>query len=277
MRCEEARGLLHSYVDDELTAEEAMGLEAHLLDCRECSAEYQALRMVVDTVRGAKPVYRPPEGARWKVVTLVEAHYRRRRALGWFSAAAACIFVAAGVSLALRAHRAAPFEHFVSLAAGAHHQFTRGALELDIRSEDGPAVAAWLGERLPLKVALPRYPVRPEAEQRYSLTGARVLPFQDHTAGYVAYQMRGKPISLLMTSASEVIPSGGQVFRSGVLSFHFLSREGLQLITWVDRGFTYALVSDLQVAGAASCIVCHGRDEERPKFEGLVPSPGRGP
>jgi hypothetical protein len=36
-----------------------------------------------------------------------------------------------------------------------------------------------------------------------------------------------------------------------------------------DRGLNYARVSDLNVKGAESCMICHGEEGERRKFEGL--------
>lgn len=271
MSCEESRGLLHAYVDGELSASESLALEAHIVDCASCAAEYRELRLVVDTVRGATPIYEAPPGGRSKIESLLVRH-RRRRLLGRLAwGIAGCVLL---VSLALvqRAGSAGPFEEFAEMAADVHRRYASGALALDLRSEDGPAVSAWLGERLPFQITLPRYPTQPGAEKRYTLVGARLLPFDHHSLAYVAYMMKGEPISLLITSSALVAPTGGQVYHSGGLKFHFLSRNGQRLIAWSDRGLSYALVSSVQASGAASCVVCHGGETERPKFEKLVPS-----
>jgi anti-sigma factor RsiW len=205
------------------------------------------------------------------VERLLARHRRRRllRGLAWGSAA--CVLLVS-IFLVRQAGSAEPFEQFAELAVDAHRRYTSGTLALDLSSEDGPAVSAWLGDRLPFQITLPRYPAQPGAEKRYTLVGARLLPFDHHSLAYVAYKMKGEPISLLITSSASVSPSGGQVYRSGGLRFHFLSRNGQRLIAWSDRGLSYALVSSVQASGAASCVVCHGGEGERPKFEGLVPS-----
>jgi hypothetical protein len=65
------------------------------------------------------------------------------------------------------------------------------------------------------------------------------------------------------------MPSRGESYQSGGLTFYFSSEEGLRIITWRDKGLTYAQVSDLDVKGAESCAICHGGTEDRRKFEGL--------
>jgi mono/diheme cytochrome c family protein len=78
-----------------------------------------------------------------------------------------------------------------------------------------------------------------------------------------------KPISLLISSSSRIMPSGGESYHSGGLTFYFSAEPGLRIITWKDKGLTYAQVSDLDVQGAESCAICHGAEGERRKFEGL--------
>jgi hypothetical protein len=43
------------------------------------------------------------------------------------------------------------------------------------------------------------------------------------------------------------------------------------VITWSDRGLTYALVSDLDERGQQSCIVCHEGTKDRDFIEPLKP------
>ena len=86
---------------------------------------------------------------------------------------------------------------------------------------------------------------------------------------YLAYEMDRKPISLLISSSDRVVLAGAESYQSGGLNFYFSTEEGLRIITWKDKGLTYAQVSDLNVKGAESCAICHSAESERPKFEGL--------
>lgn len=113
----------------------------------------------------------------------------------------------------------------------------------------------------------------PGGQKPYRLVGARLLDYSNQAAVFLAYRMQGRPISLLLSSAPQAAPAGGERRRSRQLMFHFSRRQGLEVIWWSDRGVHYALVSE--VAGAQSCVICHGSAAERAVIEGLRPE-GRG-
>jgi hypothetical protein len=142
-------------------------------------------------------------------------------------------------------------------------------LPLEVRSEAPADVSRFFEGRVPFHLTLPDYPVGPGETKPYRLVGGRLVAFDGDYAAYVAYHMDERPISLLVTAAERVRPEGGETLVSGGLTFHIESVAGLKVITWTDKGLTYALASDLAVAGNRSCMVCHGSAEERRKLEGL--------
>jgi hypothetical protein len=101
--------------------------------------------------------------------------------------------------------------------------------------------------------------------------GARLVGYNGGYAAYVAYQMQKRPISLVVTSEAAAQPSGGEEIASKGLTFHYDSIQGLKVITWSDRGLTYALVSDLEERGQQSCIVCHQGTKDQDFIESLKP------
>ncbi len=268
MICREARARIHPYVDGELGTEDQLALEGHLLACRTCRAEYDSVRQVVDTLRGSKPLYPEPPSLRLKVRTILELdrskHSRRTRLrAALMSAAFAATLVVALFLPTLRGQR------FTSFAAGTHLRYAQGLMPLGVVSEEPEAVSRWLHSHLPFHLALPDYPAEFGKRKSYSLVGARLLKFEGNEVAYLAYTMEKRPISLLVTQNASVIPSRGEIYQSGKLTFHLSSERGLKLISWRDRGLSYALVSDVQVNGAQSCIVCHGSAAEREKFQNL--------
>jgi anti-sigma factor RsiW len=178
-------------------------------------------------------------------------------------AAAAIVLVA--VILSTSATGRSKFEKF---AAQSHLRYGRGVLKLDVGSQSPEVVSAWLEPRVPFRLQLPNYP-EGGARKRYSLAGARLMRFGGEEVAYLAYEMDRKPISLLISSSERVMPSAGEGYRSGGLTFYFSSHDGYRVITWTDKGLTYAQVSDLDVKGAESCVICHGAEADRGKFEGL--------
>jgi anti-sigma factor RsiW len=268
--CQDHQAQLHAYLDGEMAARERVALEAHLLECKECERAFAAAREVVDVVRGAGPLYEAPEGG---VDRLREA---LRRAPGaesnrgsrwrWAAAAAAALVAILPFSFQKQVEAGG----FATFAADSHLRYVQGLSPLDVRSSDASEVSRWMSARLPFHLELPEYPQDGGGPKPYHLEGARVMQFDNVDIAYLAYQMDNRPISLLIASAAGAQPSGDQIHRSGNLDFHFKSDRGLQLITWRDKGLVYALASDIQSAGAQSCIICHGSAEERRKFESLT-------
>lgn len=268
--CRESRERIPLYIDNELSPSELIEFERHLVDCARCRAEYEDARAVTDAIRGAHPVYELPVDAAQRGRAVLERveHSRRSR---WLAIAAALTVAVATGALALIASWRDRTPEFPAFAAGVHLRYARATLPLDIVSSDPDTLSRWLRKRLPFHVDLPDYPVAPGAAKPYKLVGARLLQFGGGQAGYLAYEMAGKPISLLVASAPQAAPAGGDTYRSGRLRFHFYQRDGLEMISWADRGLYYCLASEIRETGARSCIVCHGGAGERRLFENLTP------
>ena len=79
--------------------------------------------------------------------------------------------------------------------------------------------------------------------------------------------------SLIVASAVLAHPEGGEVVKFRTLEFHEQAVQGLKVITWTDKGLTYALASDVSVRNEQSCMVCHGSPKDRPLIEGFSERP----
>lgn len=263
MNCSEVKPRVALYVDRELTGAEALDFEAHLTECVECRLAYDDLRVTVDSLRGARPLYEVPGesfSAVQEMLTRWETRQRQRR---WVpAAAAAAVLMAVAITWAWAGRTG--YEKF---AAQTHRNYALGAFPLDVASDQPQVVSHWLEPRVPFHLQLPNYPEG--GPKRYTLAGARLMQYRGEDVAFVAYEMDRKPISLLISSSSRIVPTGRESYQSGGLTFHFTSEDGFRIITWKDRGLTYAQVSDLDVKGAESCVICHGAEGERRKFEDL--------
>jgi anti-sigma factor RsiW len=261
--CEEIRPRIALYVDHELSGAEALAFEAHLTECVECRHAYDDLRETVDAVRAARPLYETPEHSEGVIEELVGEWERRQRRRWWIPAAAVAAVLVV-VAIATISNVRPEYESF---AARAHRDYARGAFPLDVASSQPQVVSDWLRPRVPFHLKLPNYPA--DGRKRYALLGARLMQFRGEDVAFLAYEMDRKPISLMISSSPRIQPSGSESYQSGGLNFYFSSEQGLRIMTWKDRGLTYAQVSDLNVKGAESCVICHGAEGERPRFEGL--------
>ena len=114
---ERVAGLLSAYIDDEVTADERLLVERHLVDCARCTQELETLRQTVSWLRAMPPVAVPrPLTLRMEDVGLSPAEPPRRRS--WWQAVAAPVWVGAAAALAcvllvgggLLLNRAAPVQ-----------------------------------------------------------------------------------------------------------------------------------------------------------------------
>jgi anti-sigma factor (TIGR02949 family) len=277
--CDSLRRLISPYIDGELVGEDRSAFEAHVASCPDCSRSLEQERTVVRAVRASLPLYKAPRELRARVDGLVRAP-PALPARSWIPAglAAAAVIATLGVLLGDGLVRRAaparqPASEFAALATDTHLRYARGQLPLEVETDRPESVSRWFSGRVPFHLTLPDYPVGPGERKFYRLEGGRLVSFKDDYAAYVAYRMEGQPVSLLVTSAERVRPAGGELVRSGALTFHLESLAGLTVITWSDKGLTYALASGVAVGGARSCLVCHGSPEERHRIEAFPQPP----
>jgi anti-sigma factor RsiW len=160
---------------------------------------------------------------------------------------------------------------FALMAAESHLRHIRGQLPLEIESSNPQQISEWFTNKVGFNVKLPSYQESSGQEILYALEGARLVSFQNDYAAYVSYHMKDRLISLVITSELLAHPSGGEEIASRGLRFHYNAIDGLKVITWSDRGLTYALVSDLEERGQQSCFVCHQGTKDQDFIEPLKP------
>lgn len=297
-RCDDIRGRIGFYLDEELGAEERERFEAHVSACAACRTELDAERVFLERVRTSGPLYTAseelrdrvsdivadvappfvaPRALRDRVDEIVNGRERpnRRRMLLALAASIVAVTVATALWLAAphgsRPASGSPSE-FALMAVDVHQRYVRGSLPLEIATASPIAISHWFSGKVPFGLELPNYQEASGQDRLYELEGARLVGFNNDYAAYVAYQMGARPISLVVTSSRVATASGGEEIASKGLTFHFDVIDGLKVITWTDRGLTYALVSDLEERGQQSCVVCHQGTRDRDFIEGLKPA-----
>lgn len=274
--CAAFRQWVTAYVDGELVGEDRAAFGSHLAACPVCRRLFEEEQAVVAQLRSAQPPHEAPAALRSRVLALLAADRATPR-LPWMAGLAAVLLVAAiGASVIAgrsRPTKLEPTSDLAAFAADTHLRYARGQLPLEVSTERPEQLSSFFAGRVPFRLALPDYPVGPGEQKFYRLEGGRLVSFKKDYAAYVAYRMDGEPLSLLVTSSSQVVPRGGEVVTSGSLTFHLEEVSGLQVITWSDKGLTYALASDTSVSGARSCMVCHGSPEERRLIRGFPKRP----
>ena len=276
------------YLDNELQGDERATVEAHLSDCESCAAIFTRELNFLNAVRESGPLHVASPELRAKVeASLSDGHSAGTPALRetatrshryrWLIATAAGLAVLLFPVLVWRLVRQSDPpsisrpSSFALMAAETHLRHLRGQLPLEMETANPREVSLWFANKVNFSVQLPNYQESSGQDKLYTLEGARLVGYQNDYAAYVAYRMKDRPISLVITSDSVAHPSGGEEIASKGLKFHYNAIDGLKVITWSDRGLTYALVSDLDERGQQSCIVCHEGTKDHDFIEPLKP------
>jgi anti-sigma factor RsiW len=285
------------YLDDELHDHELSDFEQHLVGCPDCRSLCEQERCIIESVRAARPLYTAPPELRNRIAGLLEhapepyvassplrdrvrqivgfdqraaaPRFTFPRMLAWASVIAMFLF---GGYWMLQPRQATPSpSEFALMAVDTHSRRIRNQLPLEIETVSPAEISDWFSGKVPFSLKLPTYQENSGQEKLYHLEGARLVGFKNDYAAFVAYRMRNRPITLVVTSNRVAMPSGGEEIPSKGLKFHYDAINGLKVITWADRGLTYALVSDLEERGQQSCIVCHEGTRDRDFIEDLKP------
>jgi anti-sigma factor RsiW len=287
------------YLDDELQGDERVDFENHLDNCEQCASILKNERRFLDVIREARPLYESSAELRARVRHLLgdsapapaapdRLRRRIRRSLEQVTqtrpkvlsvravlvGSASILLLIAGMFLINKERPLARItrpSEFALMAAETHLRHLRGQLPLEINTATPQQISAWFHDKLPFAVQLPNYQELSGQKKLYELEGARLVGFNNDYAAYVAYRMSERPISLVITSDRVAIPAGGEEIQAKGLTFHYNSIDGLKVITWSDRGLTYALVSDLEERGQQSCVVCHHGNKDQDFIEPLKP------
>jgi len=271
--CDDIRGRLTLYLDDELRGDERAAIEAHLSECESCAAIFARELNFLTAVRESAPLHVAPPELRIRIQKIVreqvsgvaakERPPRRASRLSWLVAAAAALLLLLLPVVVWRVVKQTDTPEirqpssFALMAADTHLRHVRGQLPLETESDNPQQISSWFLNKVKFSVQLPNYQESSGQDKLYTLEGARLVGYEKDYAAYVAYRMKDRPISLVITSGSVAISSGGEEIPARGLRFHYNAIDGLKVLTWSDRGLTYALVSDLEERGQQSCIVCH--------------------
>lgn len=277
--CEHIRRRLNLYLDNELLGDDRVAVEIHLRECEACAAIFDREQSFISAIRECGPLHTASPELHARVEQNLKGSEPDTRSvsrsrLTWGLAIAATLLVLVLPVVIWRTMRRSDnptVSSFALMAADHHLRRTRGQLPLEVETARSQEISDWFANKVNFSVKLPNYQESSGQEKLYELEGARLVGYKDDYAAYVAYSMKHRPISLVITSDSVVKPSGGEEIVARGLRFHYNAIHGLKVLTWSDRGLTYALVSDLEERGQQSCIVCHEGTKDQDLIAPLKP------
>jgi mycothiol system anti-sigma-R factor len=257
VNCEEIANLMDGYLDGELDPVTSQKIEHHLRDCRKCEEAFEAHSALAHAISRGTRYYKAPIALRQRVQSSLRETIGARAARGaaqenqlvvprpraerrsivsdlpwnWLALAAAIVFGAIIVSGLFPRLRAPNADQFLATQLIASHVRSLMADHLtDVASSDQHTVKPWLDTKLDFAPA-----VVDLAGEGFPLIGGRLDYLDNKTVAALVYQRRKHFINLFVWPAESGTTETTKT----------MTRQGYQLLHWVDSDFNYWAVSDV--------------------------------
>src|SRR5438876_11359204 len=259
MNCEQATDLMDGYLDGELDPITNQAIEQHLRECRNCDERYTANRTLIRAINSAIPYHKAPVELRERIQsslreqiaerptrnvapdaqTVIAKKQREPRSVlfgtswNWLALAASIVFVAivAWNLVPWLQQPSAGAEQFLATQLIASHVRSLMANHLaDVASSDQHTVKPWLDAKLDFAPA-----VVDLSSEGFPLIGGRLDYLDNRPVAALIYQRRKHFINLFVWPAA---PDATRTPKT-------ITRQGYQLVHWVDSDFNYWAVSDV--------------------------------
>jgi anti-sigma factor RsiW len=259
MNCEEATKLMDGYLDGELDPITSQTIEHHLRECHKCDQAYKMNGSLIRAIGNATPYYKAPAELRDRIQASLREEIAERSRHGgpvprnarplitkkqpeprsilfgtswnWLALAAAVVFAAIIVWNVLPRLQRPGIDQFLATQLIAGHVRSLMANHLtDVASSDQHTVKPWLDAKLDFAPA-----VVDLSSEGFPLIGGRLDYLDKRPVAALVYQRRKHFINLFVWPAA---PDETRTPKT-------ITRQGYQLLHWVDSDFNYWAVSDV--------------------------------
>ena len=259
MTCEEAINLMDGYLDGELDPITSQTIEQHLRDCGHCDQAYKTHGSLIRTIGNATPYFKASAELRERIQSSLRKetseqpvrngvrgaqvlpHKRQPEPRfilweprwNWLGLAAAIVFAAIiALNVVPRFQRPEADQFLATQLIASHVRSLMASHLTDVASSDQHTVKPWLDTKLDFAP-----PVVDLSSEGFPLIGGRLDYLDNRPAAVLIYQRRKHFINLFVWPAES----------NATRSTKAISRQGYQLLHWVDSDFNYWAVSDVNV------------------------------
>jgi anti-sigma factor RsiW len=257
MNCEEATKLMDGYLDGELDPIISQAIEQHLRGCHNCDEAYKTHGSLVRAIGNATPYYKAPSELRARIQSSLREEVAERPPrtftrgaqllvarkqpelktffLGtrWNWLALAATIVAAAIialNLVPRLQRPGTDQFLATQLIASHVRSLMANHLTDVASSDQHTVKPWLDTKVDFAP-----PVVDLSSEGFPLVGGRLDYLDRRPVVALVYQRRKHFINLFVWPAES----------NASKAMNAMSRQGYQLLHWVDSDFNYWAVSDV--------------------------------
>ncbi|WP_062536365.1 anti-sigma factor family protein [Mizugakiibacter sediminis] len=235
MNCEEARVLLHAYLDDELDAAASLAMAQHLAGCAGCTQRYRGHARLQQALRDPALRVSAPAALRARLAARLPAPQPAARAARRWPALAAALAAALALTVTLATWqtlrpRAPAGDALVAEAVSGHVRALLAEHLLDVPSSDQHTVKPWFDGRLDYAPQ-----VKDLVAEGFPLAGGRLDVLDGRRVAALVYRRHRHVINLYQWPAAD----GETGTRE---------RDGYRVVQWNEDGMHYLAVSDAAAA-----------------------------
>ncbi|HWY52611.1 MAG TPA: anti-sigma factor [Chthoniobacterales bacterium] len=257
MSCEESIRLMDGYLDGELDPITNQTIEQHLRECHKCDHAYKTQAVLIRSIGNAAPYYKAPAGLRERIQSSLreeiadrpmpslspdapsrlQSKQSEQRAVflgtqwNWLALAAAIVLAAiVAFNLVPRLQRPGADQLLATQLIAGHVRSLMANHLTDVASSDQHTVKPWLDAKLDFAPA-----VVDLGNEGFPLLGGRLDYLANRPVAALVYQRRKHFINLFVWPKESGVTSGDEK----------ITRQGYQLVHWVDSDFNYWAVSDV--------------------------------
>ncbi|WP_233841353.1 anti-sigma factor [Dyella sp. 2HG41-7] len=258
MMCNDARLLLHAYLDDELDAAQSVAITRHMQNCPACTARYADYTQIRKGLAQASLYRRAPDALRkqWSsetpasVVAKPPTQARRLSVpLAMAAGFAAALLLAAPLWFYSQQHPSDDTTALVDDAISSHIRSMQPQHLMDVVSTDQHTVKPWFAGKLDFS---PR--VKDLASEGFPLVGGRLDALDGHTVAALIYKRRLHVVNLYQwptTTAAE----------QEATQWH-----GYTVIRWTSDRMRFVAVSDVSEDDLKQFVLAFQNDAASPQI-----------
>jgi mycothiol system anti-sigma-R factor len=251
MQCDDARLLIHAYLDNELDAGDSVRLTRHLAECPACARELERHAGLKDLLQRAKPERAIPEALRARVLATLpltpsdQAAFqpfrsrppmRRWRALPAALAASALLLLGGGFGVVWQQH-ASELATLTADVVSNHVRSLQPQHLTDVLTSDRHTVKPWFDGKLDFSPQ-----VRDLDAAGFVLVGGRLDVLHGRRVAAIVYRRRLHAINLFQWPESESDSTPSSVDAG----------DGYTTTHWTQDGMAYWAISNLDRAEMGS-------------------------
>lgn len=253
---------INLYLDGELDGDDLKQFKQHINECSECVKLLKQQRDFIDSIRALRDeIDTELGGFKQNLIKQIENFKPEKKARYVPLVLVVLAFILIVSVLSLLYFNSSRID-LTKIAIENHIRQIQGQLPLEIKTSSETEISSWFYGKLKFNFRLPRYP--DPSNQPYKIKGARLVALNNDYAALVSYEMDNHPMTLLVAPSKTAIPHGKRKVKFKEINFYLDSENGYNILSWTDKGLTYALVFDFEnFDWKRPCVVCHSGGAEK--------------